>query len=61
MKGLAIYAMVVYGLCVMGAVSNADLTSYLGLAMFTPVLIFAIIYLAKSNKKVYCGNCGAKQ
>jgi hypothetical protein len=48
MKGLAIYTVVLYGLCLLSIFSEPTKEMWIGMAALCPVFIFAILYLVGS-------------
>ena len=51
MKGLAIYTIVLFGIMAIGVISEVTAMAIGGLALFSPSLVFAILYLVKKDKK----------
>jgi hypothetical protein len=50
MKGLAIYTVVLYGLCLLSIFSEPTKEMWIGMAALCPVFIFAILYLVRGGK-----------
>jgi hypothetical protein len=51
MKGLAIYTIVLYGVFILGALSDISREYIIGMIALLPIFIFAILYLIKDNRR----------
>lgn len=60
MKILAIYSISIFGICLIGLISNINRDTIIGIVVLIPILVFAIMYLVGLKKHKYCGNCGSR-